>query len=614
MEQVPMPHKADLPPLPEALQREFYEDVLQAALTAEARVGPIERYFDIAGARLRIIFAGPALEAALTGALAHIEVPAGPADATFHVWDTESTDVTMRPPPCPVDCFTDRGDIWGMAGDRYRFAFHWSEFSVNVADPRTGVSVYWVRSVDVLPYWAKASPLRTLIHWMMETRGCQLLHAAAVGDAEGAVLITGRGGSGKSTTALACLAAGMHYVGDDYLVVQPGDPDTGIAPRAVSLYATAKLNPEQADRFPQFAALITNRHAVSDEKAVLGLWPAREAQIVRSLPIRAVLTPEITPREQTDFAPVSRTALQHAASFTTMSQLPYAGRWTHTFIDTLIGSVPGLTIRLGSDLNGVSRAIATLLGRDAAEISALAGPVVVPMGGHHVAAPPLVTVIIPVFNGAAFLPEAVASVLAQNYPSLEIIVVDDGSEDAIEAAVARLPTDVRFFRQPNNGPASARNRGIRDASGEFIAFLDADDLWPEHTLPVLVDALLAHPETHVVRGHAQIVRKNPESGELDYVGNPAESFAHYIGAGLYRREAFQKVGLFDTGLRFNEDSDWYVRARGLGVGLDRLPRVTLLVRRHEQNMTRGRSSQEMGQLRLLRKAIAVGRVAAKPDP
>jgi len=132
-------------------------------------------------------------------------------------------------------------------------------------------------------------------------------------------------------------------------------------------------------------------------------------------------------------------------------------------------------------------------------------------------------------------------------------------------------------------------------------------------LSVLAEALAARPKTCVVRGHGQIVERDSQAGALDYLGNPGESFANYIGAGLYRREAFHKVGLFDAGMRFNEDSDWYARAREAGLEMVRLPHVTLLVRRHERNMTRGKSMRELEQLQLLRKAIARRHPAPKPD-
>ena len=108
---------------------------------------------------------------------------------------------------------------------------------------------------------------------------------------------------------------------------------------------------------------------------------------------------------------------------------------------------------------------------------------------------PLVSCIIPVFNAERFLDEAVRSALAQTYPALEIIVVNDGSTDGSEAVLAKYQSRVACILQPNRGEAAARNTGVRAARGEFVAFLDADDMWePEkigcqvarwHELPVI---------------------------------------------------------------------------------------------------------------------------------
>ena len=116
----------------------------------------------------------------------------------------------------------------------------------------------------------------------------------------------------------------------------------------------------------------------------------------------------------------------------------------------------------------------------------------------------MVSVIIPVYNGENFIREAVENVLSQKYPALEIIIINDGSTDGTEAIIKQLPVDIRYFTQDNNGPAAARNKGIRDASGEFITFLDADDLWPENNLNIMVDAMLRNPEMDVIRGYAQL--------------------------------------------------------------------------------------------------------------
>jgi GT2 family glycosyltransferase len=93
------------------------------------------------------------------------------------------------------------------------------------------------------------------------------------------------------------------------------------------------------------------------------------------------------------------------------------------------------------------------------------------------------------------------------------------------------------------------------------------------------------------------------TGQYVSVGNPRESFPFYIGAALFRRRAFENVGLFDTDLRFAEDTDWFNRAIEIGIGLERLPQVTLLVRRHGQNLTHGKSLVELNPLRVFKKVL-----------
>ena len=192
--------------------------------------------------------------------------------------------------------------------------------------------------------------------------------------------------------------------------------------------------------------------------------------------------------------------------------------------------------------------------------------------------------------------------------------MDDGSTDDVAEVAARLPVDVRFLRQDNAGPSAARNRGIRDASGALLAFLDVDDLWPDGTLSSLAAALQTDRDLVVVRGHAQMLILDPETGAFHAEGNPAESFPHYIGAGLYRREAFEAVGLFDVSLRFAEDTDWYTRLKESGLKAQRLDQVTLNVRRHGGNMTAQKTREELRATTLgaFRKALQRARQAGAP--
>jgi hypothetical protein len=583
----------DIPERSVAEQKAFFDLVHERTIEAQRACGTVEHVFDVAGTKVRLLFAGERLVPDLVPALEHLRsAPGSHPDVTFNIWDSESTGVTMPPPPCDRTHFTDRGDLWGFTSERYRLAFHWIECSVNLMDRHERTGIFWIQASHTLPYWTKASPLRTLFHWWMEMNGRQLLHAAAVGDHNGAVLITGRGGVGKSTTALASLAHGMNYVADDYLIVSL-DPE----PAVYSLYSTAKLNPDQVGTFPELAPLASSLGLQGDEKAVLRLFPKFAAQIARAMPLRAIVTPRFTTHDATTFTPVSRELLHRAAAFTTMSQLPYAGRYTHDFIGRLTERVPGFEIALGSDLTGVVRAISQLL----AEGAETAGSA--PRPPEPTGAPPLVTVIVPVYNGAMFLRAAIENILGQGYPSIEIIVVDDGSTDDIDGAVASVASDLRFFKQSNAGAAAARNRGIRDASGEFIAFLDVDDLWPEGNLRVFVEFMRGHPDIDVVHGYGQLMEFDATTGGYEYVGNPHESFPFYIGAALFRRRAFEKVGLFDPELRFAEDTDWFNRAIESQIGLERLPQVSLLVRRHGQNLTHGKSLVELNTLRVFKKAL-----------
>lgn len=594
-----------LPPSPDAQrseedQRAFFDAVDHQTRKAFAAAREIEHFIEVAGMSLRLVFAGPRLGQEFMPALAHLATsPVANPDATLQIWDSASTGIPMIPPPCQQTAFTDRGDIWGFSSLAIRSAFHWSEYSVSLLDTAEGRGIYWIDNVEALPYWAKSSPMRSLFHWLMEARGLQLVHAAAVGTEHGGVLITGKGGVGKSTTALAGLTAGMFYIGDDYLIVGL-DPE----PRAFTLYSTAKLELHQVNQFPQLAPLVGDQTPGEGEKVVLYLYPTHQPQIVGSLPLKWILTPGFGEGLETHFEPISAVELHRAAAFTTMSQLPHAGLKTHDFIGAMIARTPGCRIRLGRDILGVPKAIAGLLSE----------PQWAPPTGETLAdQQPLISVVIPVFNGAHFLHEAVASVLAQNYSALEIIIVDDGSSDEIEDAVKALPVDVRFFRQPNQGPAAARNRGIRDASGRYIAFLDVDDLWPADNLTSLVAALQAS-EAQVVCGRGQLAQIiPPEEGGLKLLGSPQESFPYYIGAALYCREAFQNNGLFDEDMRFGEDTDWYRRAQEKGLLVTRLDQVTLIVRRHGANMTEGKSLVELHVLRVAKKALDRRRALNRGD-
>lgn len=226
---------------------------------------------------------------------------------------------------------------------------------------------------------------------------------------------------------------------------------------------------------------------------------------------------------------------------------------------------------------------------------------------------PRVSVIVPAFNAARFIGDALASIVRQAYAPLEIVVIDDGSTDDTAAVALGCGASLRLIAQPNAGPAAARNRGISIARGELIAFLDADDLWPDGKLALQVPWLTRDdPSFDVVLGQIRYEALDDRTFEgirFSHAGNVLSNVN--LGAGVFRRAVFDRVGLFDESLRFSEDHDWFLRAREAEVKIAALEEVTLRYRLHAGNMTRNKSTRELALTSVLKRSLDRRRSTAK---
>lgn len=223
----------------------------------------------------------------------------------------------------------------------------------------------------------------------------------------------------------------------------------------------------------------------------------------------------------------------------------------------------------------------------------------------------LLSVIMPVYNGAEFLAEAVASIAAQAYQSLEIIVVDDGSTDETARVVQRLGGAIRYRYQSNQGPAAARNTGLAMAQGDLIAFLDVDDLWPVDKLAQQMACLKANPETEVVWGQTLL---RPYQGDETHFPSLPSNWMPLLGSLLCRKAVFARVGGFDPTMRFGEDMDWFIRLREQQVVIEQAPALGLLYRVRPGSMTYNKTLPEVGVFDIIRRvqqrrraAVAGGR-------
>jgi glycosyltransferase involved in cell wall biosynthesis len=198
---------------------------------------------------------------------------------------------------------------------------------------------------------------------------------------------------------------------------------------------------------------------------------------------------------------------------------------------------------------------------------------------------PLVSIIVPVYNGEKYLSEAIDSILSQTYHPTEIIIVDDGSTDGSAEIAQRFSSPVKYCYQTNAGTGAARNRGIELAQGSFFAFLDADDIWLQDKLKIQMAAFYDNPETEIVFGYVkQFYSPELDDGTRSKLRCTDEAMRGFLPCTmLIKREAFYKVGLFETNWRLGQDVSWIMRAREQGLRQVMLPHLVYMRRLHKNN-------------------------------
>jgi len=180
---------------------------------------------------------------------------------------------------------------------------------------------------------------------------------------------------------------------------------------------------------------------------------------------------------------------------------------------------------------------------------------------------PEVSVVIPTFNRAAMVVEAVESVLAQEGVDLQLIVVDDGSTDDTPSRLHRFSAAVQYHRQPRSGVSASRNRGVALSRAPLIAFLDSDDLWLRGKLEIQTRFMTEHPEAMICQTEEIWVRKgrrlNPKSRHRKPSGDIFQRSLELClvspSAVMIRRELFDRAGYFDETLPMAEDYDLWLR-------------------------------------------------------
>lgn len=334
----------------------FHRAAWAAFETACAASAPLTHSFEVGGRTLEACFAGEAMLAQVLPALAHLQTaPAPAADLRVAVWDSASTGQPLPTPPWRPDDQVSRGEIRGFdTGPDLRLALQGGSGALSMLHPGSRRGMLWLDDAARCPSWEAAAPLRGLLHWWCAPPRRQLVHGAAVGRDERAVLLTGKGGSGKSTTALTALLAGFDYLGDDYLLCDLATQ----GPLVHSLYNSAKVDAQTLRKLPGLPAA---QPEPGEEKAVLYTREHFPAQLRRRAQLCAILVPRVTGGNQTSLHALSAAQAFLALAPTTLFQLPGAGRDAAGFLRRLVAALPCYELQLGASPDSTLDAIENVL-------------------------------------------------------------------------------------------------------------------------------------------------------------------------------------------------------------------------------------------------------------
>lgn len=321
---------------------------------AASNVDVVERRYVFAGRPARIRYAGLEMFDLLGHAFGHLlDESDGATELTIDVWDSESsrTPVPPLPPSGSGDAF---GSKYYFGDDRIRAHFQPASGALTVMDLERSHAWYWFGAAQRLPDWERAASIRQILHWWLPRFGVHEVHGGAIGIDEAGVLLVGKGGSGKSTTALSCLdVPGMRYVSDDYTAVT-NEP----APYAFSLYSSGKLEPSHSERLPHLRAAASNAHRLdTDDKAVFYVHEVFPEHISRGFPLRAVMMPRITGARETKLVRVPAAMALAMLAPSTLLQLhpPTDEGWAA--MAELVRRVECVRLDLGSDIEAIPHTI-----------------------------------------------------------------------------------------------------------------------------------------------------------------------------------------------------------------------------------------------------------------
>jgi hypothetical protein len=347
----------------------YFNEAFKVFADAAKNTSAVDQCYTIANHTVRLRFAGQTLLDALAPALEHLVAESVSGQAlTVCLWDSASTKTLFPPFPWEENAtiattFQNPNEgtnpVIYFKDERILGAYQIGTKTLSMLDTELNTAIFWVPDAGRITYYERSSPLRTIFQWWAKKYSLQLLHAGAVGTNAGGILLVGEGGSGKSTTALACLDSELSYVSDDYCLL-----DMDSHPYAHSVYCSAKISREGVVRFPYLVSAVENKERLQEEKALLFLnkhWPKK---VTKGFPVRALLIPRIMDIKRTNLIPTSPRNGLMALAPSTLFQLRGACQADLTFMAELTRLIPSFILELGNDTSNIPNFILELVSKN----------------------------------------------------------------------------------------------------------------------------------------------------------------------------------------------------------------------------------------------------------
>lgn len=292
----------------------------------------VSYFYQIGPFTVQISSHQPRLITQLTRAFAHLSSNHRCADLTIRLWSGPQL------PPLDWNLIQTNGY---RGYSEHPFYFHYFETigALSAVDIEKGIAYYAIRDAQRLPWWVSGSPLQVIFHVWFREKGIQMTHGACVCNGKKGILLAGKGGSGKSTTVLACLENGLATLGEDYVLVAPD--------RTYSIYQTAKWRPSTRAFFPSYESHITNPETADGEKALVHYLDLFPMQILPSSPLFSVVSLKIGTSTYLEKSTV-KTSLQ-SLLLTTVMQLPHPHPHTSQILSERMASLDHYQLTLGPD-------------------------------------------------------------------------------------------------------------------------------------------------------------------------------------------------------------------------------------------------------------------------